>query len=671
MSQIAKYFAGEDFQGFWIGVVENRQDPLELGRVQIRIFGVHNASLSEIPSENLPWVQILQGMNGKQFSTPKESDVAFGIWLDGSKQLPLMLGIIPGVETNPPSTGSGFHDLRSLATISIAPKNPVGRKYNTDGSGIVITEANTASNTVLESLRHPNADELNQPSISGVARYQNLANTVIQARKTNLDKNILSANNFKWSEPYPAYNPEYPYDNATVTESGHVIEYDDTPHSERIHIAHRSGSFVEWFPTGTKVEKITKSNYQIIMADDYLHVMGKVAISVDGDCLVRVKGDTILESGGKLTANVAADMDFSVGGSFNVQAKEINLTASDIATVIGKQVFFTGQSSIDIKAGVVTIGADGDLNLKASGDLNAEGTLLNLLGDGVVAISGAAVGISGGVVIDGLVSVNQGGAPPASGAGSPTAGQSVGIPAGMGVLKKNTGVAPPETVPIPININAIQLDPITGSAYVQRLFLEAGPNNTAANNDLVAPDANTAKINTAGCMFDASTKTFLTTPSQWSVSDKGLALIQASEGLAKVLAPNVITAYPDPATKAEPITIGYGSTASAINQPVTLGQTITQQKALDFLGIAIENAFLPVLQSTITVAITQNMLDACMSLIYNIGENNWRSSSVLKNINTQQWCAAGAAFLLWNKADHKVQPGLTTRRAKEKALFLS
>src|SRR5271154_1997562 len=101
MTQIAKYFAGEDFQGFWVGVVESRQDPLELGRVQVRMYGVHNPSLQEIPSGNLPWAQIPQGMNGKQFCTPKETEVAFGIWLDSSKQIPLVLGIVPGIESNP------------------------------------------------------------------------------------------------------------------------------------------------------------------------------------------------------------------------------------------------------------------------------------------------------------------------------------------------------------------------------------------------------------------------------------------------------------------------------------------------------------------------------------------------------------------------------------------
>jgi len=669
MAVIDKYFSGEDFQGYWVGVIENRQDPLELGRVQVRIYGVHNPSLVEMPSENLPWAQVLQGINGKQFSTPKESDLAFGIWLDGSKQLPLMLGIIPGVETNAPNLGSGFHDLRSQATIQLAPKVPVARKYNTDGSGITITEANTANAAVIESLRHPNADELNQPTVSGVARYANLANTVISSRKNNLDNGVLSANNFKWSEPYPAYNPEYPYDIATVTESGHVIEYDDTPYSERIHICHRTGSFMEWYPSGTKVEKITKSNYQIVMADDYLHVMGKVAITIDGDCLVRCNGDVIIESGGNLSANVAGDVDFSVGGAFNVQAQSINMSAIADATLIGDSVYVTGQSSVDITSQDTTISSENDLNLNAGGDFNAQGDNINLLASTQAALTAPMVGIGSSVQIQGLQSVNQG-APTASGATNAQAGESAGLPNAIAALNKNTGIAEPEEIPIPFNIKTTSLDPITGSAYIQRLLLVPGPNNTAANNNLIPPDANTSS-NTANCTYDITTKTVLGAPSTWGIGQAGLSLIQSAEGFAKVTAPDTVTAYPDPATGAEPLTIGYGTTAAALGKPVNLGDTISRATALDYLGTCIESAFLPTLQNAIKVPITQNILDALLSFTYNVGSRNFLKSSVLSNLNKGDYCAAANALLLWNKAAGKVLPGLTNRRTKEKTLFLS
>ncbi len=653
-----KYFAGEDVgSSYWIGVVEGRQDPLGLGRVQVRIFGVHSPSLQDIPTADLPWAPIDQGLNGKTFSTPKESDVVYGIWLDGSKQLPLMQGVIPGLETNPPNTGEGFHDLRTDAQIALAPKVPVGRQYKTDGSGIVITEANTANTQVLESLRHPNADELNQLSISGIGRYQNLANTVIAARKNNLDNNILSANNFKWSEPYPAYNPEYPYDITTVTESGHVIEYDDTPGSERIHICHRTGSFIEWYPSGSKVEKVTRSNYQIVMADDYLHVMGKVAITVDGDCLVRCNGDVILEAGGGLSANVAGDVDFSVGGAFNIQAQSINLSALESATLLGDSVFVTGQAGVDITSDATNVGSAGSLNLNAGGSLNAQGSGMNMLTGGQMCMtSSGPMGISGEIQINGLISINQG-APTATGAASAQAGDNAGLPSAIGPLTKNTGVAPPETVPVPSNLN--NLDAITGSAFVQSQFLNNG----------AAPDV--ASVNTANCMYDITTKVVLGPPNTWAISQNGLNLIESEEGFAKVVSPDMCTTYPDPATGGQPYTIGFGTTQSALNMPVTLGQVISRATALDYLGICVENAFLPTLQKAITAPITQNMLDALLSFIYNVGSGNFLKSSVLSNLNQQNYCAAANALLLWNKAAGQVFPGLTTRRIKERSLFLS
>ena len=304
MSVQDKNFLGLDGFVWWFGVVESRQDPLTLGRVQVRIYGWHNESLAEIPSQNLPWAHIVHAVNDRAFATPREADTVFGFFADGrSGQIPVVLGVVPGYFTAPPNTGVGFHDLRSQDDLKQAPRKPASRTYNTDGSGITVKEAVSAA-------LHPNSDELGKDSITGVASYENLANTVIQARKDNLDEDVITARGIQWSEPYPAYNPLYPYNQATETESGHVFELDDTPGSERIHIAHRSGTYVEWFPTGTKVEKITKSNYQIVMGDDHLHIMGKCMITVDGDAFIRVKGDIAVESGGSMSANVAGDLEF-------------------------------------------------------------------------------------------------------------------------------------------------------------------------------------------------------------------------------------------------------------------------------------------------------------------------------------------------------------------------
>jgi lysozyme len=187
---------------------------------------------------------------------------------------------------------------------------------------------------------------------------------------------------------------------------------------------------------------------------------------------------------------------------------------------------------------------------------------------------------------------------------------------------------------------------------------------------MVVPDTNVAS-NTANCNFDPLSHTFISGSSNWSISETGLNLIQKFEGFAKVVSPNMVTAYPDPATGGEPLTIGYGSTAVGIGQPVTLGEIISRQTAQNYLQESVTSQYLPTLQKCITVALTQNMIDSLLSLIYNIGPNNFTKSTLRSLINQQLWCQAGNAFLSWNKAAGKVLPGLTSRRQAERSLFLS
>lgn len=84
-----------------------------------------------------------------------------------------------------------------------------------------------------------------------------------------------------------------------------------------------------------------------------------------------------------------------------------------------------------------------------------------------------------------------------------------------------------------------------------------------------------------------------------------------------------------------------------------------------------------------TLAPSQNELDAMTSLAYNIGlgwlgktkpkgaKDGFRQSSVLKAHNRGDKLAAARAFSLWNRANGKVEPGLTARRAEEAALYLA
>ena len=96
---------GHDNFIWWIGVVEDRFDPLNLGRCCVRIFGAHTSELQLIPTSSLPWATPLYPVNdSRSFSTPMEGDYVFGFFLDGeSSQAPAMLGVFPGI---PQSSGS-------------------------------------------------------------------------------------------------------------------------------------------------------------------------------------------------------------------------------------------------------------------------------------------------------------------------------------------------------------------------------------------------------------------------------------------------------------------------------------------------------------------------------------------------------------------------------------
>jgi lysozyme len=90
----------------------------------------------------------------------------------------------------------------------------------------------------------------------------------------------------------------------------------------------------------------------------------------------------------------------------------------------------------------------------------------------------------------------------------------------------------------------------------------------------------------------------------------------------------------------------------------------------EYLAYAINKKFMPDLRRYVKIPLTQGMIDACLSLMYNIGGGNFGSSTLVKKLNAKDYCGAADQFLRWNKAAGKVLRGLTIRREKERELFL-
>ena len=98
-----EYFGMETI--FWMGVVEDRNDPIKMGRVKVRIYGWYSEELAKVPTSALPWAQVVQqptsAANGDIGHSPTgilEGTWVMGIFLDGNRaQQPLVLGTISGI----------------------------------------------------------------------------------------------------------------------------------------------------------------------------------------------------------------------------------------------------------------------------------------------------------------------------------------------------------------------------------------------------------------------------------------------------------------------------------------------------------------------------------------------------------------------------------------------
>ena len=299
-----KDFAGKNGFVWWVGVVEKINDPLKLGRCRVRCAGWHTDNKSLLPTDSLPWAQSSLPVNARDTYPPREGDMVFGFFFDGENaQQPVILGVLPGIPLVAANAQKGFNDARISSELQSSPRTPASKTYSTDGSGIKITEKSAAES-------YPRI--LDEPTTSRLARNdENMSRTFIQERKDNIVKSVPTATS-TWTEPTTQYAAKYPYNNVTETESGHIVEFDDTYGKERIHLAHRNGSFQEWFPNGDKVEKITKDNYEIVMGNDRVYIMGKCFVTVQGDAEVYVKQNATIKVDKNVTATIGENLSATV-----------------------------------------------------------------------------------------------------------------------------------------------------------------------------------------------------------------------------------------------------------------------------------------------------------------------------------------------------------------------
>lgn len=168
-----------DKLNWFVGVVEDRLDPLQQGRVRVRVAGVHPFSriqgdVSGIPVEGLPWMSVclpvttasVGGIGGAVTGLLPGSSV-FGIWLDQYKTNGLVLGTYSGNQKNIPNPEEGFSDPSGQYPNNAGPDISglnAGGGYGDASSANGIQDGNSSTGILLGGKDV--AGEDNNPSMS-------------------------------------------------------------------------------------------------------------------------------------------------------------------------------------------------------------------------------------------------------------------------------------------------------------------------------------------------------------------------------------------------------------------------------------------------------------------------------------------------------------------------
>lgn len=95
---------GEEGFRWFLGRVEDRNDPDKIGRVRVRAFNLHGNS-TEAPTSTLPWATVLlpttsSSLKGVGISPTgiQVGSTVFGFFVDGNETtMPVIIGVLPGV----------------------------------------------------------------------------------------------------------------------------------------------------------------------------------------------------------------------------------------------------------------------------------------------------------------------------------------------------------------------------------------------------------------------------------------------------------------------------------------------------------------------------------------------------------------------------------------------
>ena len=321
-------FLGHNGFLWFTGVVEDRNDPNKVGRVRVRALGHHTSNTTILPTSDLPWAHTMlpstsAGISGLGHSATGlvEGSWVLGYFRDGmDRQEMIVLGTLPGYPAELSQAG-GFYDPNG-----IYPKY----KDEPDVNRLAVNDENKPhlANTLRIATR-----------ITGIA-------TADFNAFVNADGSLATASDGDtFDQPAIPYNASYPYNNVYESESGHLMEYDDTLSNERIHQRHRTGTSYEIDASGNKVEIIKGESYRLLSNKEQVQITGNSDITIDGRHKLYINKSN--------TLNNHYDIQIGAGASINIQVDD-------------------GDVNIHTIQGRINMNAGGDYNLKVGGNYTVE-----------------------------------------------------------------------------------------------------------------------------------------------------------------------------------------------------------------------------------------------------------------------------------------------------------
>ena len=138
------HFMGMDRFIMFYGVVEDRDDPIQMGRCRVRIIGTHHPDKEVMPTEDLPWAMPVQPIiSAAAFGVghaplgPVPGTYVVGYFADGmDRQVPFFFGTIAG-GTGQFNSGAGQNDMPDYGTDGSDSGSGQGKDPNTPYSGPV------------------------------------------------------------------------------------------------------------------------------------------------------------------------------------------------------------------------------------------------------------------------------------------------------------------------------------------------------------------------------------------------------------------------------------------------------------------------------------------------------------------------------------------------------